>query len=168
MSSLFSYQNSVVQKSITLAKYRGAFRALLPFVLVIPQFIFEKAGDAEKPLVLVPIPSTKKSFRKRGFSHTLFLARALARAYPNNFVVEDILVRAKHTKKQTECATRAERTSNMQNAFTARGAISSRAGYVLIDDVITTGATMAAAQSALTKAGARIVFPVSLAYQELT
>jgi predicted amidophosphoribosyltransferase len=56
----------------------------------------------------------------------------------------------------------------MQNAFTARGAISSRAGYVLIDDVITTGATMAAAQSALTKAGARIVLPVSLAYQELT
>jgi predicted amidophosphoribosyltransferase len=78
-------------------------------------------------------------------------------------------LRARKNKKQTECESRAERIHNMKEVFAIKpkAHVSARAAYVLIDDVITTGATMRAAQQTLTEGGARTVLGISIAYQEL-
>ena len=172
LHSLFPYQNKVVQKSIVLAKYKRVFMALYPFAKPLAEMIFEfekRLGVFDRPIILVPIPSTKTSFRKRGFSQTEVLAHYIAKLYPNNFSVTPILIRLRRNKKQTECASRVERIKNMEGIFAVKNRMNTlpHAVYVILDDVITTGATMRAAQSALTKAGARTVIGVSIAYQEL-
>jgi len=146
--------------------------ALYPFAKPLAEMIFEiekKLRVFDRPIVLVPIPSTKTSFRKRGFSQTEVLAHYVAKLYPNNFSVAPILIRSRMNKKQTECASRTERIKNMEGVFVIKNDVNilPRAVYVILDDVITTGATMCAAQNTLTQAGVRTVIGVSIAYQEL-
>lgn len=99
---------------------------------------------------LVPIPSSPENQRKRGFSHTLLWARALAKN-SRGLKVTPILVSTKSRKDQAQLNPD-QRLTNMAQAFTVKGQI--KAGPILLlDDVLTTGATLGAAETALAGAG---------------
>ena len=113
--------------------------------------------------VLVPVPVHAARLRQRGFDQAELLARAAGRLL--NLPVATVLERATRTAAQHSLGRRA-RAANVGGAFvvgaTGRGAVKGR-WPVLIDDVVTTGATLSGCAQALYAAGAHAVSGLALA-----
>ena len=107
----------------------------------------------EYPL-LVPVPLGAGRLRERGFNQSAVLACALARRWRVR-VDEGVVVRARETESQVRL-TPAERSANVHNAFVAGPAarVARGAHVVLVDDVVTTAATLNACAAAAFAAGA--------------
>jgi ComF family protein len=127
------------------ARRRGIARALGD--LLAERYPF--AADA----VLVPVPLHPSRLRARGFNQAVLLARVLARSRGLALHV-DALVRTRATAGQPGLAAGARR-ENLSGAFRVRTPASLRdRTVVLVDDVLTTGATADACARALAAAGA--------------
>lgn len=100
---------------------------------------------------IVPVPMHAGRERRRGTNHARTLAKLLADAGLGS--VDQPLVRIRRTQTQT-ALDRAARDRNVQDAFRTRAPVDPEAAYLLVDDVVTTGATLASAARALTGAGA--------------
>jgi ComF family protein len=125
-----------------------------------------QAGGAliDEADVLVPVPLHYTRLVMRGFNQSGWLAQAVA-AETGRQVAVDALVRTRRTPSQAGLAGRARRR-NVSGAFKVR-----KAGWaavegkrvLLVDDVLTTGATLSACTRALKQAGARHVDVLVLA-----
>jgi predicted amidophosphoribosyltransferase len=109
--------------------------------------------------VLVPVPLSRRRLRKRGYNQAAVLAGSLAMA-TGLTVGHDVLQRARETPTQTALTPEA-RAANVAGAFMAPAL--AEGTFVLVDDVCTTGATLAAAAEALMGAGAGRVDAVTFA-----
>lgn len=109
-------------------------------------------------MLVVPVPVHWTRLVTRRFNQSALLSQVVADATGAE-VLPDALIRRRRTRSQ-DGMTRAERFANIANSITARpgaaGAIEGR-DVLLIDDVMTTGATLAAATEALHCAGANRV-----------
>jgi len=114
------------------------------------------------PDALVPVPLHPRRARERGYDQALLLARRLERAW-GVAVVADALVRAVPTQPQTDLDAAARRR-NVRDAFAVRRPelIAGR-HVVLVDDVLTTGATAGECARTLARAGAAAVGVVTVA-----
>jgi ComF family protein len=106
---------------------------------------------------LVPVPLSPSRLRHRGYNQSLELARALGERWRIP-VRPELLVRSRATESQTRL-TPGERRRNVAGAFRATAERTSLRGLhlVLVDDVLTTGATLNACAAALYDGGARIL-----------
>ncbi len=118
---------------------------------------------------MVPVPMHPRRFRERGFNPAYLLLRALWREMPappsghRPRVDRDLLARTRNTRSQTGLNT-GDRRQNVRGAFALRhGARVDGEHILLVDDVMTTGATAAACASVLKAAGARRVDVLTLA-----
>jgi ComF family protein len=112
--------------------------------------------------VIIPVPLHYWRMVGRRYNQSLLLARAIASdgGIP---VIADGLKRIRHTKQQAGL-TRPQRQKNVKNAFAAnRPERIKNKSILLIDDVMTTGATLAACTETLLKAGASQVNVLTLA-----
>jgi ComF family protein len=92
---------------------------------------------------LVPVPLHPQALSKRGFNQAALICEGIGQVW-HKPVLTSAIARTKHTSTQTK-QTRAERWDNMENAFTIKDPISINGKHLLIiDDVITTGATIEA------------------------
>ena len=113
--------------------------------------------------VLVPIPSTPAHIRERGYDHMLLIANELSRI--TKYPVEQLLVR--RTMSVQHKANRKDRYLQAQTAFEVRGKINPARIYIVVDDIVTTGATIERAAELLAKAGATSVWIAAVARQPL-
>lgn len=118
------------------------------------------ALSTDETSTLVPIPLAPKRLRQRGYNQSEALARALSRRW--RVPVADVLIRSRETATQT-ALTPETRLANVAGAFTPgrRPGVSRDSTYILVDDVFTTGATLAEAARALEQAGARTIYGVT-------
>lgn len=122
---------------------------------LLSQLMAEAVGALPRPEALVPIPLHRARLRRRGYDQALELARPLARALDLP-LRDDLLRRVRATAPQSELSAAARRR-NLKYAFTVRPGVTPPAHVALIDDVMTTGATLQAAAEALKRAGAQRV-----------
>ena len=115
--------------------------------------------------LVIPVPLHRRRLRQRGYNQAALLARH-ARRYTGLSVDALSLRRVRHTAPQTGLD-RAARRHNVDGAFAVvrPRRVAGRA-VLLLDDVVTTGATLAAASAALRVAGAARVLPFCAARAE--
>jgi ComF family protein len=111
---------------------------------------------------LIPVPLGPRRLRERGYNQSERIAAALG-ALADRPVRSDALVRRRDTRTQT-ALTPEGRQANVAGAFAARGVAG--VSCVLVDDVFTTGATLAEAAAALRAGGAERVEAVTFARAE--
>ena len=145
--------NDCIRSLIHALKYQGK---------TLPGQIFGKAlgqriADLVEPgTVIVPVPLHAAKKRARGYNQSEIIARATGRV-SGLPVVTNALKRVRPTPTQTQLGV-LEREYNVQGAFqVCRSASIEGQNIFLIDDVITTGATLNACVLALRSAGAQCV-----------
>jgi ComF family protein len=112
----------------------------------------------EERTALVPVPLSAGRLRERGFNQSDLLARGLATRWRIP-VWSDAVARARDTETQTKLRP-SDRLRNVAGAFDVSSAVSKRlrgTHLVLVDDVVTTAATLNACAETLMHAGARII-----------
>lgn len=118
---------------------------------LLAQLMAHALADAERPQALLPVPLHRARLRSRGYDQALELAKPLSRALQIP-LLHDALVRTRATAQQSRLDA-AQRRRNVRKAFMVDGRPPLPAHVVLVDDVMTTGATLHAAARALRRAG---------------
>ena len=164
-----SYKNILLSRAVHYFKYRFVHdlsdtlgdlltRQLLQTTLPLP--------DA-----LIPVPLYKRRLRWRGFNQAELLADVLSERITPGLILPvhtDILLRRHATRPQMKIKNYSERKKNMYNAFLVQNKkMLKDKNILLVDDITTTGATLFSCASALKKAGAKSVWGIVLARQEL-
>jgi ComF family protein len=171
---LLPYRHPLVHACIVEGKFHGNERAawLLGIYLGIYLYRYiqggkngEKTHEMAKKWVLVPVPLSKRRQRERGYNQAERYARIALSGPAGDTISLDcsVLVRKRHTAPQTTLSG-ASRRKNLLEAFSAGHFPDPTAHYLILDDVCTTGATLAAASEALRGAGAHIVSAIALSY----
>lgn len=115
--------------------------------------------------LIIPVPLHHKKLRKRGYNQSSFIAMGISSVMEIPFSEND-LIRSAETESQTK-KSRYNRYENMQDVFkVADPKLLSGKHILLVDDVITTGATLEACANELIKNGAAKVSIAALAYAE--
>ena len=153
--------DDVIKTCICLFKYDGKTQLANPLGKLMCDFAVKNIGAEEIDMV-VPVPLHPVKLRERQFNQSELLAAHLARKM-NKKVVKDRVRRIKYTAPQTELK-KNERLRNVKGAFLVRkGSDFNEKTVLLVDDVLTTGATMHECAKALKDAGAKKVVALALA-----
>jgi len=143
-------------------KYGGRTELAAPLSLLL-RSVFEAGWAAGSVDVVAPVPLYPAKVRRRGFNQAWLLVRPWEKEPPNAVrVVQHLLKRVRATRPQAGLSAR-EREQNLQGAFRLGDGVSvlgQRA--VLVDDVLTTGATAGACTEVLRAAGAAAVDVLTL------
>ena len=144
-----------IADAVHVLKYGGRPEAAGPLGRWLSGRVRAPAGAA---VVWVPLGQRRRI--ERTYDQAMLLAAAFARA-ADRPLLRGALHRVRETRPQA-CLDRVGRARNVAGAFAAARGVAGR-DLVLVDDVVTTGATAEAASLALRSAGARTVHVVALA-----
>jgi ComF family protein len=149
------YEDGPAARMVHRLKYGDRTELARPMGLWMARAGAELLADAH---ALVPVPLHRRRLFGRRFNQAALLARAIAAHRP--VAVEALALRRARATVPQVVLTRAQRAANVQGAFRvdeeARSLVAGRR-LVLIDDVMTSGATIDAAARALLRAGAERV-----------
>ena len=157
----------------SLLLYKGAAKALVQtlkyhngnYLQVDIRRMLLQTGDLQEwfsDTILVPVPLHKTRERERGYNQSELLVRGIMKVFPK-CKYEPLLQRMRSTPTQTHLNA-ADRRKNVRGAFGINGIVFPELNYVLVDDVMTTGATLDACAAVLKKAGAKKVKAFTLAH----
>lgn len=158
-----------MKQAIHALKYGGLRPAARPLGRMLAQAIAQLATEASGELLVVPIPLHRSKHAQRGFNQARALARealvALRRTHPQwrLSLAPTTLMRLRPTESQAGLTPR-QRRLNVKGAFSVSDPAAVTMKHVLlIDDILTTGATARAAADAVRRAGAASVYVATLA-----
>jgi ComF family protein len=112
---------------------------------------------------IVPVPTVPSHIRQRGYDHAALLAKHIARR--SGCTYAPVLKRKTTTVQRGK--NKLERQKQAARAFTARASLDSSKIYLIVDDVVTTGATLLSCTRALQEAGATEIWVAAIARQPL-
>ncbi len=158
-----------MREAIHALKYSRLHPAARILGGMLAQVIAKLAGEAPGGMLVVPVPLHRGKYALRGFNQARALAeealKALRRTHPAwcLTLAPGTLLRLRHTESQAGLTPR-QRRLNVRSAFhvAETGAVKEK-HILLIDDILTTGATARAAAQALVRAGAASVWVATLA-----
>jgi len=152
-------RKDVLQRLVGLYKFERVKSAYNDLASLLDNVLLQLPDST----VIVPIPTVPAHIRERGYDHTLLLARRLGRI--RKLPVARILVRNTNTMQRH--ATAATRGLQAKKAFKVAGTVDENINYLIVDDVVTTGATVRYAAKAFKDAGATQIWVAVLARQTL-
>jgi ComF family protein len=146
--------SDVLKEALHLLKFSSVKRLSRPLGLLL--------AGLEMPEVdfIVPVPLSGRELRRRGFNQTLLISRTLSRT-TGIPLCQRLLHKKRETPPQVSLPRR-ERLLNLRGAFEAREKLNGER-VLIVDDVVTTGATVRECSRAIIKAGAAEVFVAALA-----
>ena len=151
--------DGVMRQAIYQLKYRNLRALAVPLAKLLQDYLTTSHVPGE---ALVPVPLHQKRLRQRGYNQSCLLAQELGKLV-NLPVIDDCLVRLRHTPPQARTSTVDERRSNAAGAFTCRDHRLQDKQVLLVDDVSTSGATLNACAAAIKATGASSVWGLALA-----
>lgn len=154
----YGLYDSSLKKAIHLLKFRGIKRLAKPLSRLLLELPIPESD------LIIPVPLHLKKLREREFNQTALIGSWLSKEL-NIPIKIDNLFKIKETPPQTMLR-RKERLENMKNAFFATGVMN--ADILLIDDVITSGATVRECSKSLMQKGAKSVTVLALAHSRPT
>jgi ComF family protein len=142
---------------------RFKFHAQLGLALILREMLLVAMSNRITPRfdLIVPVPLHPQKLRARGFNQSLELACGVA-SFTSTPMSTQALVRVRNTPAQ-HTLPRAQRVHNLKGAFLARPEEVRGRSVLLVDDILTTGATARSAAKALRKAKAANVSLLILA-----
>lgn len=150
------YNDPAIQASIKTLKKHGTKKAAFLLAQLLNDTILEELSDIEtwnsKHVVLIPMPLSKRRMRERGFNQITKVCSQLPDEL-RQCVMTDILVQTKHVPMQ-KTLTREKRLENVSGIFSISHPEKIRSAHaIIIDDVMTTGATFSEAIDTFNKHG---------------
>jgi ComF family protein len=162
-----------IKEAIHALKYERLRPAARGLGRLLAEAVAKLHGQAPAEMLVIPIPLHRAKYAERGFNQARSLAREalgfLGRSHPEwrLTLAASTLMRLRATKSQAGLTPR-QRRINVRGAFTVADPSRVTAQHVLlVDDIMTTGATARAAALALLKAGAASVWVATLARAQL-
>lgn len=148
------------QEAMHLLKYKGIKSVGLKLGSAVGNEITKNSfGTID---IVAPVPLHKLKLRERGYNQTDFICKGISQL-TEYIAIFDLITRSKYTQSQTTL-TFQQRKENVSDAFVLnhkyKNLVKEKV-VLLIDDVITTGATIEAAGRVLKSAGAKYVFTAS-------
>ena len=139
-----------IASKIILAAKENGLQGADDLLIEAIEHVLDKASLDRGYFTLVPVPSSKQSQRRRGRSFILDLTKTISKR--TGIPVNDCLELSRRVSDQSGL-TRVQRSSNMQGAFSLKTGAILRGDAIVIDDVVTTGATLREAARALNSQG---------------
>ncbi len=154
--------DGVAREAVHALKYRGLSAVAEVMAQAMAEWLEEWTPP---PAALVPVPLTGARRRSRGYNQSEMLARELSRlsGLP---VVTGVLVRRRGAPPQARAVDEAARRANVAGAFAVRELDTPIGPLLLVDDVITSGATLDACARALRAAGHGPVYALTFARED--
>ena len=176
---LYDYRHPPIKKALWLLKYDGKKRLAKIFAEILYEKIMEELSELSvmenfhEPL-LIPIPLSPKRYRERGYNQAELICRELIKIshlrysvdMHNKFILEkNILIKPKETEHQARIKNRRERLENIIGSFSVKnGENIKNRNIILVDDITTTGATLAEARKILKQSGAKKIIAFTVAH----
>lgn len=154
----FAHEGAL-RRALQRLKYGGSGRIAVPLATAAAPAL-EALTSMCGPLPLVPVPVHAARKRQRGYNQAALLADALAGR--TRLAVRDILERRRATVRQHGLG-KAARLHNLRGAFSLRDGVRTPPRVILVDDILTTSATMEACAQVLRDAGATSVYGFAIA-----
>ena len=148
----------VVQELVYSLKYRNVRASAPRLAELMSAHLMEKSIDAD---IIAPVPLHPSRERERGYNQSELLARQVSSSTEIPMDAE-LLARLRNTPPQVTMTSPEERRQNVVGAFECVGDAQGKR-VLLIDDVVTSGATVAECAAQLRKAGAATIWVLSLA-----
>lgn len=170
-----SYKNETIPIAVHNYKYRFAESLHMSLGKILVKAFLN--SQLPLPDLIIPVPLHKRRLRYRGFNQAELLASYLSvnltpgLAIPT---VNDLLIRQRYTSPQMKIKNYHQRKKNLENAFAINKKYICKSRQIikdkrilLVDDIATTGATLFECAKVLKSAGAREVFALVIARQEI-
>ncbi len=174
-ATLLPYADPVARAAIHEAKYHGSEHAFTLLAAVLADFLpdylsetrFDLGGKRSNLVSLVPVPLGAKRRKERGFNQVEEVAKRALKTLdlPDITLETTLLIRTRETPSQVSLE-RDAREKNMCDAFGVAHPANPLHLYLVLDDVLTTGATLQACLDALVAAGVprERLLPIALAH----
>ena len=163
--ALLPFSDAKVRAAIHEAKYHGSEEAFQLLAGALVEYLRDSDERLCTPCI-VPVPLGKGRHRERGFNqvHEVVLRALRSLGEEGEITIDATLLKRVHETTSQVSLPRHSRAANMRGAFRAVRPVDPACTYIIIDDVITTGATLQAAIDALVAAGAKHIISLALAH----
>lgn len=152
-------RTGVLQRLVGLYKFERAKSAYK----LLGDLLLDVLPELPANTIIVPVPTVPGHIRERGYDHMLLIAKYIAKI--RGLECKPLLYRKTNTKQRQTTAR--QRVAQAKQAFEVKGQLNAETPYLLLDDVLTTGATIKYASKTLRDAGAKHVWVGIIARQTL-
>jgi competence protein ComFC len=157
-----AYYQGILPELVKKLKYKSDFGSGEVLAAYLIKLLNFKTVEYDS---ITYVPMTKKSLKARGFNQSRFLAIEVGKAF--NKTVEELLIKVRNTKDQIGLDEE-NRWENLQGCFQAKSKSKiQNKKILLVDDVITTGATVFCCAKELIESGAEKVSVLTVAKSKL-
>lgn len=176
--AVFSYHEPLIRTLIKKLKYKKTKDVAQTVAIIMYNHFLEEIAinnqyfpTSNSQIIVIPIPIHKDRLKERGYNQAKEIAKHIVAQDPQHLkLVDNLLIKTRATNSQVSVKNRAKRLANIKGAFEINSNTSlSKLGLdnsliILIDDIITTGATMDEAMQTLKKAGAKKIIGLAFAH----
>ncbi|MEZ6209196.1 MAG: phosphoribosyltransferase family protein [Candidatus Paceibacterota bacterium] len=171
--AFYSYKEPKIKKMLWLLKYKGKTKVAkilsdLLYDQILELLLEKKMMDNFTDPILVSVPISKKRKKKRGYNQVELIAKDLSQKITQDVsYIPGVLQKTKHTKRQADIKNRNQRLQNLIGTMSVHKEIKAKVrgrNIIILDDIVTTGATMREAEKMLRKSGAKKVLMLAVAH----